>query len=90
MNWGQIETEKLDRKKKILLTIRGYHHPRADTDHLYVPRKKDGRGLIQTEGTCIVQVMKVMEYVRSEKDPPIEIVGTLLYNTIIQTQHYFK
>jgi hypothetical protein len=38
---------------------------------------------MQTEGarTSIVQVMYVMEYVGSEKDPLIEFVGTPLRNT---------
>ena len=33
-----------------LLTIHGQYHPKADVDHLYVPRKQGGRGLVQIEG----------------------------------------
>jgi hypothetical protein len=49
INWHHEEIQKLDRKTK-MLTIHRQHHPRADTDRLYVPRKKGGRGLIQVEG----------------------------------------
>jgi hypothetical protein len=32
-----------------MLTIHGQHHPRADIDRVYVPRKEGGRGLMQVE-----------------------------------------
>jgi glutaredoxin len=38
-NWHQEELQKLDRKTRKLLTIHGNHHPKADVDRLYVPRK---------------------------------------------------
>jgi hypothetical protein len=33
------EVQKLDRKTRKMLTIHGQHHPKADIDRLYVPRK---------------------------------------------------
>jgi hypothetical protein len=36
-----------------MLTIHGQHHPKADIDRLYVPRKDGGRGLMQIEGAYI-------------------------------------
>ena len=47
INWHQEELQKLDRKTRKLLTNHGQHHPKADVDRLYVPRKQGGRGLIQ-------------------------------------------
>jgi hypothetical protein len=44
-------TKKLDRKTRKILTIHGEHQPRADTDRLYVPRKEEGRALMQMELT---------------------------------------
>jgi len=38
IKWRQ-ELQNLDRKMRKLLTIHGQHHPRADADHLYIPRK---------------------------------------------------
>jgi hypothetical protein len=39
INWHQEELQKLDRKTSKLLTINGKHHPKAEVDCLYVPRK---------------------------------------------------
>jgi len=46
VNWHQEELQKLDRETRKLLTIHGQHHPKADVDRLYVPRKQGGRGLM--------------------------------------------
>jgi hypothetical protein len=54
-----------------VLTINGHHHPRADIDRLYVPRKEGGRGLMQVEGAHIAQTLSLMEYVESKEDPLI-------------------
>jgi len=40
ISWHQEELQKLDRKTRKLLTIHGQHHPKADVDRLYVPRKQ--------------------------------------------------
>jgi hypothetical protein len=40
IHWCQAELQKLDRKKRKLLIIHGQHHPRADVDNLYSPRKQ--------------------------------------------------
>ena len=61
VNWCQEELQKLDRKKRKLLTIHGLHHPKADVDRLYVPRKEGGRGLIQLEAYA-VEITKLVEY----------------------------
>jgi len=54
INWHQEELQKLDRKKRKILTIHGQHHPNADVDRLYVPRKQGGRGLMQLEAAHAV------------------------------------
>ena len=43
VNWHQEELQKLDRKTRKLLTIHGQHHPKADVDRLYIPRKQGVR-----------------------------------------------
>jgi len=48
MNWRQEELQKLLRITTKLL-IHGQHRPKTDVDHLYVPRKEGGRGLMQSE-----------------------------------------
>ncbi|PNF23741.1 hypothetical protein B7P43_G17247 [Cryptotermes secundus] len=42
INWHKEEIQKLDRKTRKILTTYGQHHPRADIDRLYVPRKEGG------------------------------------------------
>jgi hypothetical protein len=50
INWHQEEIQKLDTKTRKMLTIHGQHHPKADIGRLFVPRKDEGRGLMQIEG----------------------------------------
>ena len=56
INWHQEEVQKFDRKTRKLLTIHGQHHPTADVDSLYVPRKQGGRGLMQLEAAHAVEI----------------------------------
>jgi hypothetical protein len=76
-----------------MLTIHGQHHPRADIDRLYVPRKEGGRGLMQVEGAYIAETINLVEYVESKEDPLIKIVRTHEHNTnsvLLQTANKFK
>ena len=81
VNWHQEELQKLDRKTSKLLTIHGQHHPKADVDRLYVPRKQGGRGLMQLEAANAVEITKLAEYVDRKEDPLIQVVRTLQHNT---------
>jgi hypothetical protein len=76
INWHQEEIQKLDKKTIKLLTIHGQHHPRADIDHIYVPRKEGRKGLMQVEGAYIAETLNLVEYVESKEDPLIQIVRT--------------
>jgi len=67
VNWHQEELQKLDRKTRKLLTIHGQHHPKADVDRLYAPRKQGGRGLMQLEAAHAVEITKLVEYVDKKK-----------------------
>jgi len=81
VNWHQEELQKLDRKTRKLLTILGQHHPKADVDRLYVPRKQGGRGLMQLEAAHAVEITKLAEYVNRKEDPIIQVVRTHQLNT---------
>lgn len=48
INWHR-ELQNLDRKTRKLLTIHGQHHPKAEVDCLYVPRKWGRRGQMKLE-----------------------------------------
>jgi hypothetical protein len=80
INWHQEDIQKLDRKTRKMLTIHRQRYPRADTDHLYVPRKEGERGLMQVEGAYIVETLNLVEYVESKEDPLIQIVRTHQHN----------
>ena len=61
INWHQEEMQKLDCKIRKLLTIHGQHHPKADVDRFYVPRKQGERGLMQLEATHAGKITKLVE-----------------------------
>jgi hypothetical protein len=75
------KVQKLDRKTRKVVTIHGQHHPRADTDHLYVPRKEGRRGLMQIDGIYKAEVMKLRECVESKEDLLIDVVRTHQHHT---------
>jgi len=88
INWHQEELQKLDRKTRKLLTIHGQHHPKADVDRLYVPRKQGGRDLMQLEATYAAEITKLVEYVDRKEYPLIQVVRTHQHNTdsaVLQT-----
>ena len=82
VNWHQEELQKLDRKTRKLLTIHGQHHPKADVDRLYVPRKQGGRGLMQLEAAHSVEMTKLVEYIEKKEDPLIQVVRTHQHNIV--------
>jgi hypothetical protein len=93
VNWNQEELQNLERKTRKLLTIHEQHHPKADVDRLYVPRKQGGRGLMQLEATHAVEITKLAKYVDKKEDPLILVVRTHQHNTdsaVLQTTRYLK
>jgi hypothetical protein len=93
INWHQEEIQKLDRKTRKMLTMHGQHHPRADINRLYVPRKERGRGLMQVEGAYIAETVNLVEYVESKEDLLIQIVRIHQHNRnseLLQTANKFK
>jgi hypothetical protein len=74
-----------------MLTTHAQYHSRANTDHLHVPRKDVGRGLMQEESAYIAEITKLMEYVESKI--PIRIVRTYQHSTnskLFQTDNFKK
>ena len=49
VDWTQGELQELDRKTRQKLKLSGSHHPQADVDRLYIPRRAGGRGLQSIE-----------------------------------------
>jgi hypothetical protein len=66
--------QKLDRKMRKLLTIHGQYHPKTGVDHLYIPRKQGGWGLVQIQEAYTVEIIKLVEELDSKEDPLIQTV----------------
>jgi len=81
MDWYQEGLQKLDRRRRKLLTIHGQHQTKADVDRLYVPRKQEGRSLMLLETANSVEITKSVEYVDRKEDPLIQFVRTHQHNT---------
>jgi len=59
------EIKKIYRKTRKMLTMYKMHHPKADTDRLYVKKKEGGRGLVQIEATYKVGIINIAEYLNT-------------------------
>ena len=53
LRWNTNELQKLDRRKRKIMTINKELHPRSDVARIYVSRRRGGRGLISCE--CCVR-----------------------------------
>ena len=71
VDWKMEEIRKLDRKTRKLLTMERMHHPRADLDRMYLPRNKDGRGLIQLEIAYKTATIGLDAYLNATKNDPL-------------------
>ena len=64
----------MDRKTRKLLTMGKMHHPKADKDRLYLPRKFGGRGLIQIERSYKITTIGLNAYIDKTEDKLLGIV----------------
>ena len=46
INWRMEAIRKSDKKTRKVLAMYKMHHPKADTDRIYVKRKEGGRSLL--------------------------------------------
>jgi hypothetical protein len=61
INWRLEEIKKIDRKTRKTLTMYKMHHPKADTDRLYVKGREGGRGLSQIEAAYKTETNNIAE-----------------------------
>lgn len=64
---------KLDGKTRKFLTMTKTHHPKADVDRLYIPRKAGGRGLVQLEITYKTTTIGLNIYLNNKDDYLLKI-----------------
>lgn len=75
IDWTLGDMRRMDRKTRKMLTMHGMHHPRADTERLYVPRQDGGRGLHQLESAYTIAIIGLSKYLEmSVRDKFIDMV----------------
>ena len=68
IDWTKEELRDLDTKTRKKMTIYKALHPRADTDRLYIPWKKGGRGLLSVEDMVTLEKTALSEYVNRNQN----------------------
>ena len=68
INWTLEDIRRLDRKTRKFLTMHHMHHPKADSDRIYLPRSNGGRGLIQLEGLFKTSTIGLQRYLEINSD----------------------
>ena len=74
INWNLSDIRLMDTKTRKLMTAHKMHHPRADVDRLYLPRKEGGRGLIQLETSYITTTIGLQVYIQTTNDWMMKLV----------------
>ena len=74
INWKMSETRRLDTKTQQLLTIHRMHHPRADMNRMYLPRRIGGRGLSKLETAYKSTIIGLETYLRNTDDALLQLV----------------
>ena len=74
INWKMSEIERLDTKTRKALTIHIMHHPKADVNRMYLPRRSGGRGLTKLETAYKSITMGLETYLRNTDDALLQLV----------------
>jgi len=74
INWQLKDIKKLDTKTRKLLTTERMHHPKADVERLYLPRKIGGRGLSQIELSYKTTTVGLNTYLATTQDNLLKLV----------------
>ena len=75
ISWKKVELEELVRKTIKLMTLYGVHHPKADSDRLYLQRCEGGGGLIGLEHCVHVKVRSLENYLSTLKEKVLKEVS---------------
>ena len=76
INWSKTDLSRVDSKIRKLLSTYRMHHPKADVDRMYLPRKEGGRGLIQLELTFETTMIGLDRYLEITSDKMLKAVLT--------------
>ena len=76
LNWNLAEIRRMDVKTRKLLTSHRMHHPKADVDRLYLPRKEGGRGMTNLELAYKTTTISLQTYLHTSMDWMMKLVET--------------
>ena len=75
LRWTQAELKGIDRKTRKIMTKYGFHHPKSDTNRLYIPRMLGGRGVTSVTDCYQQECTGVAKYLDGNNwDPLVDIV----------------
>ena len=88
INWRIEEIKQTDRKTRKMLMYK-MHHPKADTDRLYVKRKEGGKGLVQVEAAYKAEIINIAEHLNTstKKTSLLTLLKSMKANNQIWTQY---
>jgi len=66
--------KKLNTKTRKLLTVHRMHHPKADVNKMYLPRRIGGRGLTKLETAYKSTTIGLETYLRNTDDALLQLV----------------
>ena len=87
INWQMKEIKKMDAKTRKLFTMHKMHHPKADVDRMYLPRKEGRRGLVQLECTYETSTIGLYKYLTNAKDQLLKKVHRYDINKKLYSIH---
>jgi len=95
INWQLKEVKKLDTKTRKLLTSERMHHPKADVERIYLPRKIGGRGLTQLEMAYKTTTVGLNAYLKTTEDALLVLVhqhekNKKLFSTAKEARRYIQ
>ena len=74
INWNVSEIQRMDTKTRKILTANRMHHPKADVDRIYLPRKQGGRGLTQLSLAYKTTTIGLQAYLHTTNDWMMKLV----------------
>ena len=93
INWNLEDIRRIDRKIRKLMTLTRMHHPKADVDRIYLPRREGGRGLIQLELAYQTATIGMAQYLTTTTDHYLKMVlqhekSKKLHSIIKESKHF--
>ena len=85
IKWTKNDLEELDRKKRIMMTMYGAQHRKADVDRLYLKRCDCGRSLIGVEDCVQAEVNSLDKYLSASEEKMLKEVS--LSSTLENKKH---